>query len=132
QTLFGIVGPTLILFGCGYSQDEWDQKVREIEELRSNLAGEKSARAKAEADYADALEEIDELRARLTERGISVDTLSANLEAQKKALTEYESRVARLGQSRKRFDQLRRKLQQLTALGLKVDVRDNRMVIQLP
>src|SRR5690606_38915521 len=33
---------------------------------------------------------------------------------------------------RKRFDQLRQKLQQLTALGLKVDVRDNRMVIQLP
>ncbi len=120
------------LFGCGYSQDEWDQKVRETEELRSNLAGEKSARAKAEADYADALEEIDALRAKLNESGMNMDSLSANLEAQKKALSEYEQRLAILGQIRARFDQLRDKLQELTKLGLKVDVRDNRMVIQLP
>lgn len=122
----------LNLFGCGYSQDEWDQKVRETEELRSNLAGEKSARAKAEADYADALEEIDALRAKLNESGMNMDSLSANLEAQKKALAEYEQRLAILGQIRARFDQLRNKLQELTKLGLKVDVRDNRMVIQLP
>lgn len=131
-TFCGTLLTTLILFGCGYSQDEWDQKVRETEELRNNLAGEKSARAKAEADYADALEEIEALRKRLTERGMNVDTLSASLESQKKALAEYERRMARLDQIRKRFDQLRDKLQQLTALGLKVDVRDNRMVIQLP
>jgi chemotaxis protein MotB len=131
-TFCATVLTTLILFGCGYSQDEWDQKVRETEELRNNLAGEKSAREKAEADYADALEEIDALRQRLTERGLSVDTLSANLESQKKALAEYQRRMDRLDQIRKRFEQLRDKLQQLTALGLKVDVRDNRMVIQLP
>lgn len=120
------------LFGCGYSQDEWDQKVRETEELRSDLAGEKSARAKAEADYADALEEIDALRAKLNESGMNMDSLSADLEAQKKALSEYEQRLAILGQIRARFEQLRSKLQELTKLGLKVDVRDNRMVIQLP
>lgn len=120
------------LFSCGYSQDEWDQKVRETEELRSNLAGEKSARAKAEADYADALEEIDALRAQLNESGMNMDSLSADLEDQKKALAEYEQRLAILGQIRARFEQLRSKLQELTKLGLKVDVRDNRMVIQLP
>ena len=54
------------LFACGYSQAEWDQKVRESEELRQQLAGEKSARDKAERDYADALEEIDALRLTLT------------------------------------------------------------------
>lgn len=123
---------TLILFGCGYSQDEWDQKVRETEELRSNLAGEKSARAKAEADYADALQEIDALRAKLSERGMNMNSLSASLESQKKAILEYERRMSHLDQIRKRFEQLRVKLQQLTALGLKVDVRNNRMVIQLP
>lgn len=120
------------LFACGYSQDEWDQKVRETEELRNDLAGEKSARAKAEADYADALEEIDALRAKLNESGMNMDSLSANLEAQKKALVEYEQRLAILSQIRARFEQLRNKLQELTKLGLKVDVRDNRMVIQLP
>lgn len=121
-----------ILFACGYSQDEWDQKVRETEELRGQLAGEKSERAKAEADYADALEEIEALREKLSARGVNVDSLNASLNEQKKALAEYERRMARLGQIRSRFDQLRQKLQQLTRLGLKVDVRDNRMTIQLP
>lgn len=120
------------VFGCGYSQDEWDQKVRETEELRDNLAGEKSARAKAESDYADALEEIDSLRAKLSERGVNLDSLSASLAEQKKALSEYERRMARLDQIRTRFAQLREKLQKLTQHGLKVDVRGNRMVIQLP
>jgi chemotaxis protein MotB len=120
------------IFGCGYSQEEWDQKVRETEELRNDLDGEKSARAKAEADYADALEEIDALRAKLMESGVNVDSLSANLEAQQKALAEYERRMAHLGEIRARFLELRSKLQKLTALGLKVAVRDNRMVIQLP
>lgn len=122
----------MILFSCGYSQDEWDQKVRETEELRGQLAGEKSERAKAESDYADALEEIDALRLKLSERGVNVDSLSASLKEQQRALAEYEQRMARLSEIRNRFDQLKSKLQQLTRLGLKVDVRDNRMTIQLP
>lgn len=134
-TFFVAIGTLFVtpyLFGCGYSQDEWDQKVRETEELRSTLAGEKSAREKAEADYADALEEIDALRAKLMESGVNLDSLSANFEAQKKALEEYERRMAVLGKIRARFEELRAKLEKLTALGLRVDVRDNRMVIQLP
>lgn len=127
-----ILSIAINLFSCGYSQDEWDAKVRETEELRSDLDGEKNARAKAEADYADALEEIDALRAKLNESGMNMDSLSADLEEQKKALGEYEQRLAILGQIRARFEQLRNKLQKLTKLGLKVDVRDNRMVIQLP
>lgn len=126
--LFG----TTILFGCGYSQDEWDQKVRATEELRGQLAGEKSARAKAEADYADALEEIDVLRSKLSEKGIDLNTLNASLESKQNALTEYEDRMARLDKIRAKFEKLRAKLEELTRLGLKVEVRDNRMLIQLP
>ncbi len=120
------------LFACGYSQAEWDQKVRESEELRQQLAGEKSARDKAERDYADALEEIDALRLTLSERGMSLDSLNASMQAQEKALTEYEKRMARLVQIRQQFDELRERLEELTKLGLKVEVRDNRMVILLP
>jgi chemotaxis protein MotB len=120
------------LFACGYSQDEWDQKVRENEELRSELREEKRDREKADADYADALDEIDALRAQLSERGVSLDSMSANLEAQKKALEEYQRRTAQLVEIQKRFDALRKKLEKLTRMGLTVVVRDNRMVIQLP
>lgn len=118
--------------GCGYSQEEWDQKTRENEELRARLAAEQQARAKSESDYADALQEIESLKAQLTERGLSLDNLSASLAQQKKALEEYQARMEQLEQVRKRFELLRAKLDQLTKLGLKVQVRANRMLIQLP
>lgn len=106
--------------------------MRETNELRQELAGEQSARAKAEADYADALEEIDELRAQLTERGVNLDTLSTDFEEQKQALAEYAARLSSLDSIRQRFERLKSKLDELTQLGLNVDVRGNRMVIQLP
>lgn len=128
----GLPLAAVVFFGCGYSQEEWDQKVRDNEELRAQLSSEQRARAKADADYADALEEIQTLQGQLVERGMSVDSLSANLEAQKKALEEYAKRTTQLQQMRERFELLRKKLSQLTSLGLRLEVRDNRMLIQLP
>lgn len=122
----------LWLSACGYSQEEWDQKTRENEELRARLAAEQQARGKSESDYADALQEIEALKGQLTERGLSLDNMSASLAQQKKALEEYGMRMEQLEQVRKRFETLRAKLEQLTKLGLKVQVRGNRMLIQLP
>lgn len=123
---------TSIFFACGYSQVEWDQKVREGEDLRSALKSEQRARAKSDADYADALEEIESLRQQVLEGGMNVSSLNASLEAQKSALSEYAERTRKLEQLRERFEALRVKLSELTRLGLKLEVRDNRMVIQLP
>jgi len=128
----GLPLAAVVFFGCGYSQEEWDQKVRDNEELRTQLSSEQRARAKADADYADALEEIETLQGQLVERGLNLDSLSANVEAQKKALEEYGKRAAHLQQMRERFEVLRKKLSQLTTLGLKLEVRDNRMLIQIP
>jgi chemotaxis protein MotB len=122
----------LVISGCGYSQEEWDQKVRENESLRNQLAAQRQAHKKCEADYADALHEIDDLKQKLKERGVNLDNLSASLEQQRKALEEYRRRAEQLDQIRKRFELLRDKLKKLTQLGLKVEVRDNRMLIQLP
>ena len=120
------------LIGCGYSQEEWDQKVRENETLRNQLAAERQARTKCETDFADALHDVEDLRRQLKERGVNLDNLSASLEQQRKALEEYRRRAEQLEQIRKRFELLRSKLEKLTKLGLKVEVRDNRMLIQLP
>jgi len=122
----------LATLACGYSQEEWDQKVRENESLRNQLAAQRQAHKKCEADYADALHEIEDLKTKLKERGINIDNLSAKLDEERKALEEYRRRAEQLDQIRKRFELLRTKLQKLTQLGLKVVVRDNRMVIQLP
>ena len=122
----------LTLASCGYSQEEWDQKVRENESLRNQLAAQRQATKKCETDYADALHEIEGLKKTLKDRGINIDNLSAKLDEERKALEEYKRRAEQLDQIRKRFELLRSKLQKLTSLGLKVVVRDNRMVIQLP
>lgn len=134
RSLFIFLALTLpaLLVGCGYSQEEWDQKVRENESLRNQLAAQRQAHKKCEADYADSMHEIEDLKKKLKERGINIDNLSAKLDEERKALEEYRRRAEQLDQIRKRFELLRSKLQKLTQLGLKVAVRDNRMVIQLP
>ncbi|HMA91939.1 MAG TPA: flagellar motor protein MotB [Polyangiaceae bacterium] len=133
RTLALVVGPlALSLFGCGYSQEEWDQKVRENESLRGQLAEQQQARRKCDADFADAQNEIAGLKKQLRERGVDLDNLSSSLEQQKKALEEYAMRAKQLDELKKRFDALRTKLQKLTEFGLKVETRDNRMLIQLP
>lgn len=118
--------------GCGYSQEEWDQKLRENERLRNELAAQRQAHKKCDEDYQASLTEIEDLKRKLTERGINLDNLAADLKRQAKALEEYQRRAEQLDAIRKRFALLRSKLQKLTQLGLKVVVRDNRMVIQLP
>jgi chemotaxis protein MotB len=131
-TGIGLVAVALAVVGCGYSQEEWDQKVRENENLRAQLSAQEQARQKCDADYADALHEVDDLKRRLQERGLTLENLNQNLAEQRKALEEYKIRADQLEEIRKRFELLRGKLEKLTALGLKVDVRDNRMLIQLP
>src|SRR5690606_3547684 len=123
---------SLVFFGCGYSQEEWDQKVRENEQLRNQLAARQQAHQKCETDLSDALAEVDSLKSKLNQRGLSIDNLSADLEQQRKAVEEYRRRAEQLDKIRQRFEQLRAKLQRLTQLGLKVEVRNNRMVIQMP
>ena len=123
---------SLFLVACGYSQEEWDQKVRENESLRDQLTTQRQAHKKCEADYAAALQQIDELKRQLTERGVNLENMSASLAEQRKALEEYARRTEQLDAIRRRFEVLQQKLQKLTQLGLQVEVRNNRMMIRLP
>lgn len=117
---------------CGYSQEEWDQKLRENENLQQQLRAQTQQNQKCDADYQAALAEIQDLKKKLLERGVNLENLTQSLEQQERALKEYQARAAQLEQIRQRFDLLRKKLQKLTQLGLSVEVRDNRMLIQLP
>jgi chemotaxis protein MotB len=132
QVVIRGVLPALIFFGCGYSQEELDQHIRTADVLRSELADEQKARLKAEADYADALEELERTRAEALDRQQRLSSVSADLRTQQKALDEYSARLAELEKVRARFEALRAKLMELTKLGLQVQVRGNRMVILLP
>jgi len=129
-TLFLLL--SLGLTACGYSQEEWDQKVRENESLTNQLKAQTEAHKKSQSDYQEAVQEIDGLKKQLADRGANLDNLNQSLAEQRKALEEYARRTEQLDQIRKRFELLQTKLQKLTQLGLKVEVRNNRMLIQLP
>ena len=123
---------SLSLAACGYSQEEWDQKLRENEKLAAEVKAQREANKKAQADNAAALKEIEDLKRQLTERGINLENANASIAEQRKALEEYARRTEQLDAIRRRFELLQSKLQKLTQLGLKVEVRNNRMLIQLP
>ena len=59
-------------------------KSRENESLRTELTSERQARKKCESDHAAANQQIDELKKQLTERGVSLDSLSASLAEQRR------------------------------------------------
>jgi chemotaxis protein MotB len=123
---------SLALTACGYSQEEWDQKLRENESLTNQLKAQTDAHKKSQSDYQEAVQEIDTLKKQLADRGANLDNLNQSLAEQRKALEEYARRTEQLDAIRKRFELLQTKLQKLTQLGLKVEVRNNRMLIQLP
>jgi chemotaxis protein MotB len=120
------------LTACGYSQEEWDQKVRENSALMQQVAAQEKANSKCAADHATANQELEGLKRKFQERGVSMDSLTQDLEQQRQANAEYRQRAEQLEQVRQRFELLREKLKKLTEMGLKVQVRDNRMLIQLP
>ena len=120
------------LAGCGYSEDEWQAKLREIDTLKGQLADEQKQNKKSQKELEEAAAKIEQLKAQLKAAGVDISNLNANLEQQARALEDYKRRAEQLEQIKRRFEMLRDKLQALTKLGLNVTVRNNRMVIQLP
>jgi chemotaxis protein MotB len=118
--------------GCGYSEDEMQAKIREIEGLKNQLTAEQAQHKKAQGELDAAAARIEELKKQLKEAGVDISNLNANLEEQARALEDYKRRAEQLEAIKRRFEALRSKLQALTKLGLNVTVRNNRMVIQLP
>jgi chemotaxis protein MotB len=118
--------------GCGYSEDEMQAKVREIDGLKSQLSAEQEKNKKVQADLNDQAAKVEQLKQELKAAGVDISKLNTNLEQQARALEDFRRRAEQLEAIKKRFELLRDKLQALTKLGLNVTVRNNRMVIQLP
>lgn len=128
-------GLLLALFatGCGgHSDEEWQAKLKEVDDLKAQLQAERRAHQKTQDDYNQAKTKVEELSEQLKKAGVDVQALNASLAEQRKALEEFKRRAEQLEAIRKRFDLLRQKLESLTKLGLSVSVRNNRMVISMP
>lgn len=118
--------------GCGYSEDEMRAKTREIESLQKQLDAEEARNKQFQRELDESRAKEEQLKEQLAAAGVNVENLRKDMEEQARALAEYKKRAQQLEEIKQRFELLRAKLQSLTKLGLKVVVRNNRMVIQLP
>ncbi len=131
---------------CGYSEDEWKAQLARYEQLSQQHSKEAAERARLQSESEKAQRQIVELKDQLQKMGVNLETinqqleqtgsankqLSKNVEELQRAVKEYQARAAQLERIKQRFEQLRDKLKKLTELGLKVEIRRNRMVIRLP
>src|SRR6266542_2698807 len=118
--------------GCGNTEEEWQAKLKENQELQNQLNAEKSAHQKAESDLKAAGDQVELLKGQLKKAGVDLSNLNADLAEQKSALDKLRKDKEQLEAIRKRFELLKQKLESLTKLGLNVTVRKNKMTIQLP
>jgi chemotaxis protein MotB len=134
------------LFGCGHSENEWQaelQKYNRLLAMHQQTIAENEAK-KAELDRIKA--QVEQLKTELEKMGVNLESLneqlqqtgtqkeqlSKSLQDMQRALDEYKVRAAQLERIKERFETVRDKLKKLTELGLKVEIRRNRMVIRLP
>lgn len=117
---------------CGYSEEEMRVRVRTADALRQQLAAEGGQNKKFQRELDESRGQVEQLRNQLSDANVDVANLKSDVEEKAKALEEFKRRSAQLEEIKRRFELLRAKLQELTTLGLKVTVRHNRMVIELP
>jgi chemotaxis protein MotB len=131
-SLAALAASVVLGSACGHSEEEWQAKLKENQELTNQLNAEKSAHKKSDDDLASAQGQVDALKGQLKKMGLDFSNLNADYAEQKDALEKLRKDKEQLEAIRKRFDALKQKLDSLTKLGLNVTVRKNRMTIQLP
>ncbi len=122
----------LLLAACGYSQSEMDAKQHELDRVTAELKTSKQQIEDDKKKKADADAQAEKLRDQLKKVGVDLDAAHANYQKLNDAMNEYKARADQLAAIEQRFRDLKARLDKLNQVGLKVVVRNNRMVIQLP
>jgi len=118
--------------GCGYSEEEYQAQVHARERAEADLKAAQKQIVDDKKKYDDSMSAQDKLKADLKKLGVDLDAAKTNAEQLEKALKEYKEKADTLEAIEKRFRELKARLDKLNSIGLKVVVRNNRMVIQLP
>ena len=127
-----LVACMLALVGCGHTDEEMAAKQREIDKLSADLKAAQAQISQDQTQYSDAQSQMDKLKADLQAAGLNAQQSQDNAARLQQALTEYKQRADQLAVIEQRFRDLKARLDKLTQFGLKVAVRNNRMVINLP
>jgi chemotaxis protein MotB len=122
----------LALVGCGHTDEEMAGKQREIDKLAADLKAARTQISQDQTKFNETQTEMEGLRSQLKQAGISEGKSREEAQRLQQALAEYKQRADQLAAIEQRFRDLKTRLDKLTQVGLKVVVRNNRMVIQLP
>jgi chemotaxis protein MotB len=123
---------SILASGCGHSEEEWQAQLEKFNRLTTEHQATQKELADAKKHVEDLEKQLQSMGVDLQEKDKKVSSLSATLEEQQRALAEYKARAHQLELIKARFETLKRKLDELTRLGLAVSIRHNRMVISLP
>jgi len=130
--LFLVPALSILAPGCGYSEDEWKAQLEKYNKLETEKNTLSKDLAEAKSKVADLEKQLQSLGVDVQERDKRLAELNASLEERERALADYKARAHQLELIKARFEKLRHKLDELTRLGLAVNIRHNRMVISLP
>lgn len=114
-----------MMLACGYSEKEWQAQLDKYNQLASKQQATEDELAATKAHAKKLEDQLEAMGFKLSAEGEEKQKLL-------EALDEYKKRAAALERIKARFENLRQKLEALTKLGLKIDIRKNRMVISLP
>lgn len=121
-----IISFALSAVACGgYSEEEMQAQLDKYAALNNEHEKTKAELAAVQAHVAKLEGELEDMGFKLHAEGMEKGKLLD-------ALEEYKQRAAALERIKARFESLRKKLEELTKLGLKIEIRKNRMVISLP
>lgn len=132
-SLFVFIGIAAILtlpsIGCGPSQEDFDERGRTIDQLRSEL----EQAAQRQQQMQGEIERLTSENATLNEQVSAMGQLANDLEEARRAVAEYQRREE---QQRQRLAAFRRMMQQFQAMidsgRLRVRIVRGRMVIEMP
>ena len=123
---------SLIAAGCGHSEEEWQAQLDKYNRLAAEHTASQKELDEAKKKVGDLERQLRSMGVDIEERDKKLGALSSTLQERERALAEYKARAHQLELIKARFEKLRRKLDELTRLGLAVSIRHNRMVISLP
>ena len=128
-----IGAPSLI--GCGHGEDEWQAELGKEKKLQADLDAERAAHKNTQGELDKAKSEIEQLKKDLA----AFEDIKKQLGDEKdkaaklqKALDDAEARAKVLEAAKKRLEALKKKLDELKKFNLKVTVRHNQIVIEMP
>jgi chemotaxis protein MotB len=121
--------------GCGHSEEEWQAEMGKEKKLQADFDAEKAAHKKTRDEIKKVSDEVASLKKEvaiyeeLKQKYGSAKDKNAQLEM---ALKNAQARADALEAAKRRLEALKKKLDELKRFNLKVSIRHNQIVIELP